>query len=84
MNTAPHELGFTPIYGRRCLNYVPSNKVPAFVNLFDALASRLGSEAKALKASDLSTSTLYGMRQENVLTDKQAHKLLAAYKRSKQ
>jgi len=77
-------VGFTPIYGRRRINYVPSNKVPAFVKLFEALANRLGSEAKALKVSELSTSALYSMRQENVLTDKQAHKLLSAYKKGKQ
>jgi hypothetical protein len=73
----------TPIHDDRTLNWIQPDKVGHFLKLFSAVAAKVGGMAAASKFADVSESSIAMAKQKRELSDRQARKILAAYRRAK-
>lgn len=65
-------------------NFIPKDKVSAFMKLIDAMAARLGCHERACKYIGLSSGHVHRIRAGvTELTEPTAHKIMAGYKRFK-
>jgi hypothetical protein len=62
------------------IEYMPYEKVAPFITLIGKVYAFAGNERDAAKLLNVSRNTFTQLRDEKILTDKQARKILAAYR----